>query len=73
MQCRQVRQAKQAGRQTRQANEASKAEGQARHLTHRFFDINQVTFWEGQQAENEFAVPVDHFKRRFLELFQVIF
>ena len=63
----------QASRQTTQTNEARKAEGQARHLKHCFFDITQFTFWAGQEAENEFAVPVNHFKRRFLELFQIIF
>ena len=71
MQCRQ------ADRQTDNANEATKAEGQkgwqARHLKHRFFDITQFTFWAGQEAENDFAVPVDHFKRRYLELLKFIF
>ena len=57
----------QASRQTTQTNEARKAEGQARHLKHRLFYLTKVTFRAGQEAENEFAVPVDHFKRRFLE------
>jgi len=26
-------------------------------LKHRFFELNQVAFWDGQEAENEYKVP----------------
>jgi len=32
---------------------------------HRFLDFNQVTFWNDQDAENEFKVTYEPFKHRF--------
>jgi len=42
-------------------------------LKHRFFETNQVSFWDGQEAENEFKVSCDPLKHRFLDLNQVAF
>ena len=35
------------------------------HLKHRFIDFIQIAFWAGQE-ENEFVVPGENVKHRFL-------
>ena len=35
--------------------------------------IQQVAFWAGQEEENEFPVPGDYLKHRFLDLTKVEF
>ena len=39
----------------------------------RFFEITQVAFWDGQDAEYEFNVKCDPLKHRFFELTEVAF
>ena len=39
-----------------------------RHLETAFFNFTQVAFCVGQEEENEFPVPGDHFKHRLLDL-----
>jgi len=29
-------------------------------LNHRFFEFIEISFWDGQEEENEFAVPCNH-------------
>ena len=36
-------------------------------LKHRFFELTQVEFWDGQEAENEFKVTCDSLKHRFFK------
>jgi len=43
------------------------------HLKHRFVDLTKVTFWVGQEDENELKVHCKHFKHRFLNIIQVAF
>jgi len=42
-------------------------------LKHRFYDLTQVAFWDGQEAENEFKVICDPLKHRFLDFTQVAY
>ena len=42
-------------------------------MKHRFLHLTQVTFWAGQEAHNEFAVPGAHLKHRLFDLTQVAF
>ena len=42
-------------------------------LKHRFIELTQVAFWDGQEAENEFKVTCEPLKHRFLDLKQVAF
>jgi len=35
-----------------------------RALENRFLDLNQVAFWDGQEAENEFKLPCEPLKHR---------
>ena len=44
-----------------------------RDLEHRFFDLTQVAFTVGQDAENEFKLTCEPLKHRFLDLNQVAF
>ena len=37
-------------------------------LNDRFLDLTQVIFWACKEAENEFTVPGDPLKYRFLDL-----
>jgi len=38
-----------------------------------FFDLTQVAFWDGQEAENGLKMSCDHLKHRFLDLTKVEF
>ena len=42
-------------------------------LKHRFLDLTQDEFWDGQEAENEFKVTWEPLKQRYLEFTQVAF
>ena len=42
-------------------------------LKHPFFDLTQVAFWDGQEAENELKMSCDHLKHRLLDLITVEF
>ena len=42
-------------------------------MKHRFLDLRQVAFWDGQDAENEFKVTCEPLKHRFLFFTQVAF
>ena len=42
-------------------------------LKHSFFDLTQVAFSDGQEAENELKMSCDHLKHRFLDLTKVEF
>jgi len=42
-------------------------------LKHPFFNLTQVAFWDGQEAENEFPVIGDYLKHRFLDITKVEF
>ena len=44
-----------------------------RPLETSFLAINYFAFWSGQEEENEFRVPGDHLKHRFLDLTKVEF
>jgi len=43
------------------------------HLKHRFLEINQVSFYAGPEAENEFKVPWESLKNRFFDITQTHF
>jgi hypothetical protein len=43
------------------------------HLIPRFLDLAQVSFWEGQKAENTVAGCVETMKHRFIDFIQVVF
>ena len=43
------------------------------HLKHRFLDLTQVTFWSGQEVENEFEVPGKNLNYRLPDLNNVAF
>jgi len=40
---------------------------------HRYLDLNQVTFWNGQEKGNEFKVTYEPLKHRFLDFTKVAF
>jgi len=42
-------------------------------LKHRFFELTQVAFWDGQEAEYEFKVTCDPLKHPFFDFTQVAF
>ena len=42
-------------------------------LKHPYFDLTQVAFRDGQEAENELKMSCDHLKHRFLYLTKVEF
>jgi len=42
-------------------------------LKYRFLDINQVAFWDGQEAEKEFKVTCEPLRHRCLDFIQVAF
>ena len=42
-------------------------------MKHRVFDLNQVVFWDGLQAENEFKVTCEPLRHGFLDFTQVAF
>jgi len=42
-------------------------------LKQSFLDFNQVAFWDGQEAENEFKVTCEALKHRLNEFTQVAF
>jgi len=44
-----------------------------RAMKHRFFDVNQVAFWDGQEPENLFKVTCEPMIHHFLDLTQVAF
>jgi len=39
-------------------------------MKHRFFEITQAAFWDGQEAVNEFKVTCDPLKHRFFDFTQ---
>ena len=42
-------------------------------LKNHIFELTQVAFWDGQEADNEFNVTCDPFKHRFFNFTQVEF
>jgi len=40
------------------------------NLKHRYIDITEVVFWAGQEEGNEFKVPLEHLKHRFLKFIE---
>ena len=42
-------------------------------LKHRFVELAEDAFWDGQEAENEFKVKCDALKHRFFDFTQVAF
>jgi len=42
-------------------------------LKHRFFELRQVAFWDGQKAEYEVKMTCDALKHRFFDFTQVVF
>jgi len=42
-------------------------------LKHRVFDLNQVVFWDGLEADYEFKVTCEPLKHGFLDFSQVAF
>jgi hypothetical protein len=43
------------------------------HLKHRFLDLAQVAFWDGQKAGNPVAGCVETMTYRFIDFTQVVF
>jgi len=42
-------------------------------LKYRFFELTEVAFWDGQEAEYEFKVTCDPLKLRFFDFIQFEF
>jgi hypothetical protein len=43
------------------------------YLKHHLSDFVQVAFFDSQDAENEYALPFDTFKHRFIEFTKDVF
>jgi len=46
---------------------------QCEPLKHRFLDLNQIAIKAGKEAENQFAVPGEQMKHRFIIFTEVAF
>jgi len=43
------------------------------HFNHRYLELNQLAFWVGQEAENEFKVTFDNLNHRFFDFIKLHF